>query len=393
MNYNNRYENDSTAAMRTVCAVAFIIFSFCFLYFRQADVLCLAQHVLSGGQTVYSPVWGAVLITFALFLLHRGVNSYFRINRRFHWLTYLPPMLLLTIITDISPDIDKRFSFGSWLWVAPLVLIVWTVSVYALKSIQNYEADINSRGVLSRLTWVNLFALGIMFMATGFISAGNDVFHYRAKVETLMVDGRYDEATMVGIKSMRTDTSLTMLRCYALARESRMADEMFHYPVACNSSALLPLGNSSRMVLYPVDSLYSFLGARPRPDMGTSHYLRALLASGYHNKAISDYILCGMLVDRNIDAFVHELPKHYAINDSLPVHYREALIMYTHMRSRPVLIYKNQVMDTDFDDFKSFEDSITDPKARMLAVHEQYFGTYWWYYDYGNKVIGYRKNY
>lgn len=50
-------------------------------------------------------------------------------------------------------------------------------------------------------------------------------------------------------------------------------------------------------------------------------------------------------------------------------------------------------MDTDFDDFKSFEDSITDPKARMLAVHEQYFGTYWWYYDYGNKVIGYRKNY
>lgn len=63
------------------------------------------------------------------------------------------------------------------------------------------------------------------------------------------------------------------------------------------------------------------------------------------------------------------------------------------MRSRPVLIYKNQVMDTDFDDFKSFEDSITDPKARMLAVHEQYFGTYWWYYDYGNKVIGYRKNY
>lgn len=388
MNYNNRSENDSTAAMRAVCAVAFIIFSFCFLYFRQADVLCLAQHVLSGGQTAYSPAAGAVLITLTLFLLHRIVNSYFKINRRFHWLTYLPPMLLLTIISDISPDIDKRFSFGSWLWVAPLVLIVWTISVSALKSIQNYEADINSRGVLSRLTWVNMFALCMMFMVAGFISAGNDVFHYRAKIETLMVEGRYSDASSVGIKSMHTDTSLTMLRCYALARESRMADQLFNYPLAGNSKTLLPLDQSSRMVLYPTDSLYRFLGARPSRGMDTPRYLKALLASGYHNKAISDYILCGMLVDRDIDAFVRELPKHYTVNDSLPVHYREALILYTHMRSNPLLIYKNQVMDTDFDDFKSFEDSIPDLKARMLAVHNHYFGTYWWYHDYGNKANG-----
>ena len=95
-----------------------------------------------------------------------------------------------------------------------------------------------------------------------------------------------------------------------------------------------------------------------------------------------------MLVDRDIDAFVRELPKHYTVNDSLPVHYREALILYTHMRSNPLLIYKNQVMDTDFDDFKSFEDSIPDLKARMLAIHNHYFGTYWWYHDYGNKANG-----
>ena len=66
MNYNNRHDNDSTTIMRIVCAVAFVTFSFSFLYLRQSDVLSVAQHVLSGGQTTYSPTWGAVIITLTL---------------------------------------------------------------------------------------------------------------------------------------------------------------------------------------------------------------------------------------------------------------------------------------------------------------------------------------
>ena len=39
-------------------------------------------------------------------------------------------------------------------------------------------------------------------------------------------------------------------------------------------------------------------------------------------------------------------------------------------------------MDTDFDDFQKLEDSISESSARRLALFEQYFGTYWYYYEY-----------
>ena len=63
-------------------------------------------------------------------------------------------------------------------------------------------------------------------------------------------------------------------------------------------------------------------------------------------------------------------------------HYREALVLYTHRRANPLVVYKNQVMDTDFDDFQKLEDSISESSARRLALFEQYFGTYWYYYEY-----------
>ena len=383
MNYNNSLENDSTTTMRVVCAVAFVTFSFVFLFFRQADVMAVAQHVLSGGMTVYYPFVGATLITLVLFLLQHGINSVLHINHRMHWTTFFPSMLLLAFITDISPEVDRHFSIGAWAWAGPLLLAVWTLAGMTLRKIQKYEADIHSRGLFSRLMWVNLFPMGLMMMLVGIVSANDDTFHYKAKMERMMKDGEYDKAATVGEKSLVKDISLTMLRCYALAREGRMADEMFKYPVCGTSETLLPTKNGSRMMMYPVDSLYRFLGAKPYGEMTTGQYLKALEASGYESKAVADYRLCGMLVDRNIDAFVRELPRYYHVNDSLPLHYKEALTLYTHKRSAPLIIYKNQIMDTDFDDMQKLVEANKDADERRLAVFNQYFGTYWWYYEYG----------
>ena len=61
------------------------------------------------------------------------------------------------------------------------------------------------------------------------------------------------------------------------------------------------------------------------------------------------------------------------------------MTLYTHRRANPLVIYHNQVMDTDFDDLQKLEDESKEASARKLAVSEQYFGTYWWYFDYGRK--------
>ena len=69
MNYNHPNKNSSTVAIRLMCAIVFLTFSFVWLYCFQADVLAAAQHVLSKGLTSYKPFVGAVLITLVLQVL------------------------------------------------------------------------------------------------------------------------------------------------------------------------------------------------------------------------------------------------------------------------------------------------------------------------------------
>ena len=69
MNYNNPHKNSSTVGIRLMCAIVFLTFTFGFLYFFQADILAVAQHVLSGGLTHYNCLTGAVLLTLGLQLL------------------------------------------------------------------------------------------------------------------------------------------------------------------------------------------------------------------------------------------------------------------------------------------------------------------------------------
>ena len=120
----NNYKN-STVIVRIVCAILFCLFSFIYLYKYQAEILTIAQHVLSNGQTHYNHLIGAILITLVLFLLQLGVFAITRFPNWFHALTYFPSMLTLAVITDVSPRIDRGFSFGAWLWVYPLLLILF----------------------------------------------------------------------------------------------------------------------------------------------------------------------------------------------------------------------------------------------------------------------------
>lgn len=79
------------------------------------------------------------------------------------------------------------------------------------------------------------------------------------------------------------------------------------------------------------------------------------------------------------------LPLFYKVDSTLPRHYREALTLYTHSRSNPSVVFRDDVMDTDFNDLQALEKLHPDMLERRLAVFDQYKGTYWWYYEYGGK--------
>lgn len=382
MNYNRSNKNNSTTGIRLMCAIVFVLFSFCWLFFFQPNLLIMAQHVLSGGLTHYNRWVGAILITLALMLLQMAVYSLTKLNRRAYSLTYGPSLLLLGLLTDVTQDGGGDISYASSWWLVLILLIIWLLYVFVARLLQQVE-DADEAHIFSSTMWHNMLTLALLMMCTAWIGNTNAVFHYRLKIEQCLLDGDVEGALKTGRKSLESDEHLLMLRMHALARQGALGEHLFEYPITGNTSQMLPTDSLSHLTMYPTDSLYKFIGARPVGRMAPMRYLQLVERkdSVYH-QVVSDYQLCGYLIDRQIDTFAKEISRYYTINDSLPKHYREALTLYTHLRSHPVVVYHNSVMDEDYENLTQLERQYPHSTERKVKVEEHYRGTYWYYYRY-----------
>ncbi|MBQ9668867.1 MAG: hypothetical protein IJV45_09045 [Prevotella sp.] len=324
------HKKNGTITVRVMCAIVFMVFTFLWLYDFQADVLAIAQHVLSGGQTHYDRTIGAVIITLVLQLLQLGVYSVTRLARRTHALTYLPSMLLLTVLSDIPPTIDQHFSFGAWTWIVPLVLLVWAVIVWLARHVLPFENDDKQpTGLFSRRMWLNLLQMVVMMLVVALVGNSNSVFHFSAHAESSLLRGDDLEALRVGERSLETDENLTMLRIYALGRRGELGDRLFDYPIVGTSADMLPLkGSHARLRLLPVDSIWKSFGARPVYRVEARQFLHALSVDSVAHPMYADYILCGQLIDRDLNAFAKTLPQYYPDSLPIPRYYREALELH-----------------------------------------------------------------
>lgn len=387
---NARFRNTGNSTVRWTCAIVFLTFSFLWLYCFQADVLATFQHVMSGGRTHYNRLLGAVLITALLQVLQLLVYSVFRLTNRGHALTYFPSMLGLALISAISTDIRQSYAWG-WGWLlVPVVLIAWVGVCLVVRYIQNVEPDKNVNVFFSRPMWINTLILFLMMVGVAAVSNTNAVFHYRMRAETCLLRGDYKGALNAGWESYESDVHLQMIRMYAMARRGELGERLFHYPIVGNSSVMLPTGGASCFVRYPVDSLYRVFGARPARPMLPTTYLQLVSRDSTHSSPIAlDYELCGLLIDRKLDDFVDRLCSSTAGSDSLdtnslPLHYREALTLYNHLRRHPKVIYHNAVMEEDYRNLQELENKYPDATERKGKVEDWYGRTYYYYYKYAN---------
>ena len=369
--------------VRWTCAIVFMLFSFLWLYGFEADVLAAFQHVVSEGRTEYHPLLGAVLITLALQALQLLVHALLRLTNRGHALTYFPSMLALALISAISTDIAESYDWGFWWILVPLVLAGWVFVCLVVRYIQNVEPDKHLMVFLSRPMWINMLVLSVMMVMVAAVSNTNAVFHYRMKAEACLLRGDYEGALDAGWESLESDADLQMIRMYAMARRGELGQRLFHYPIVGGSSMMLPTSGATSFVRYPVDSLYRSFGARPARQILPTTYLKALPATSMSK----DYQLCGLLIDRKLDDFVSLLLSSSSSGDSLdtarlPLHYREALTLYNHLRRHPVLIYRNPVMEEDFRNLQELERKYPDATERQGKVEDLYGLTYYYYYKY-----------
>ena len=364
-------KRSSTAKMQIACAIIFITFTYVYLAFYQADVLAVAQHVFSGGLTNYSYTLAPLLITLVLYLLQVGVYAVTRVKRRFHGLTYFPSFLVLTMITDIPVDIDLHHSLGAWWIILPLCLILWGGLIWIARQLEPIETEPHSNGWFSRYMWVNLLQMLVMILLVNFIASNDRLFHERMRMEHLMKEKQYEKALEVGEKSLQTDSSLTMLRIACLYRTGELGSRLFSYPLVGGSQSMYINGTSVKALMWQA----------PVWMYGTSPWMQKHRLKYRLSK---EYELCALLLDKKLDEFVRKLVKYHELT-KLPTHYKEALLLYCHLRTHPIVEFHDNVMDADFADYQSMERKYSNPVERQSVLRDTYSNTYWYYYDYGNK--------
>lgn len=372
------YKKDSTIAVIATSAIVFCLFSFLFIYCYQTPTLAYEQHVLSGGVTVYHPLVSAILITVVGAVLQVVVYGMTRLNGVSHSLTYLPSMLLLAILTSGYPDGEGGLSMGMWLWFVPVILIVY---VCLLKVIKQWisSPNIPSENFLSsRVLLINSLTMVVMMFFVLKVSNGDELFHRQIRAEKLLLENRYAElakegqgrsllAQRTGITAMdgrfnstseRTDSTLTLLRFLAMDHQGTLADSVFMQPVVGSTASLLRMENI-------------------RPLLCTKRFLM--------RRHSFDYKMCALLAERDLDRFAHLLSERVNLNDStvcdsLPRHYKEALVLYQHLRSKPLTNFSDPVLETDYRDMKDLQHECANIDERKHALYQNYKNSYWQYY-------------
>lgn len=363
----------------TICNIVFVSFCFCYLYYYQADLLSLMQYTYSDGQTHYNHLWGAVLT--ALLLLSVNLLA-IRRNKEFHtfsaW-TFFPSAILLTFITGGRQTEDLNLSFG---FIACMSLIAVCLYVIFSKCIRNFirtnSEKINNNSFIKNL-WINLLIITVQFMYVCAFSNSDRLFHARLHVLQSLCEKDYDEALSTIVKLETSDRQLTTLIVYTLSKKNMLAERLFEYPLRGGSVSLLP--DSTLTSKFGFDEIYHHLNLKI-PGNQIHNSIEFIRHGKGINKQAADYILCGYLMDKNLDAFVENITKYYDINDLLPKHYREALTLYVHSHTTPKVIFKNSIMDADFQDYQNMEHDITDTEERKNKLRDTYGNTYWYYYQY-----------
>lgn len=383
----NRVKYSQDTLKRVLCTFVFTLFSFFFLYFYQADLMTIIQHVLSEGQTHYNHFVGAVLITIVLLLIQVGVVRLFQRMRLAWAFTFVPSSLLLAMITDVRQSASAANGFLEFGWggyVLPSCFILFFVVVWIFNSSGIAEKYSMNSMNQTRQLWINLALVLLQMLFVCGWSNSDRVLHDRVHVEQSLADNDVDEALLTLQQHSDADENLTMLTAYSLSRKGELPERLFEFPLKGGSAALMPNGDNIGFGLLADTTFYAYLGNAYLQRMSTMHYLDYQRRHKRLNRRSVDYLLCAYLMDKKLDAFAHNITRYYEVNDSvqLPKHYKEALILYTHSHANPCVVLHDNVLDADFEDMQKLENSITDARERKTALRDTYGNTYWYYYMY-----------
>lgn len=383
----NNIKDNVTVFTTTVCDIVFCLFTYLYLYAYQCNLLAAVQSALSGGTTTYNRTIGAVIITALLYALKRAVATWtrrFSLLKAYPAFNVFPSAILLAFLTDANPENACCYNLAKWAWLLPLTLIAVYAAIYVLGRIENEEQKEETVCPLANTLWRNgLVVLSALLYVCIAANTDRDI-HNRLTMEASIISGNYNDAIVRVKKTSAADPSSGMLRAYALACEGKLGERLFEHAPEGGSGVLLPDGKSARCLLMSDAEILKGIGLPRRAGLPDAAKWQKMRKRGLCKASLRDYELCEYLLDKDIDRFAEAMLAYrlFDINRQ-PKHYREAMVLYTHMRSNPIMKYENAVMEADYQEFMNIIKQTTDPAQRKSTAEASYGTTYWFYFFYG----------
>lgn len=363
----------------------FALFSFFYLYCMQPDLLACFQYILSDGLTSYSPLVGGLIITVLLVLVGELLAYAWALPMPYVALSYFPSALILAGITLGMPAADGIHIPGEVLAWCVVVLLLGGVGVFLLRKYASFLVQGNYRFTDM---WPNVVVLFLFFLFVGGTGNTEETLHDQLKAERLLCREDYRGLVKWRASASHATETCQAIRALALAREHRLGEELFRGPRIAGAASLLVDEDDFLLCDSLEYKFYALWGAKPgehvrqKPDLFFKMILERNLCDSLDRADIADLYLSSLLLDRKLDRFASEVTAYYPLNDSLPRHYREALVLYKRIRTSPVCVLHDESLEENYNDYLEMSRAQEPAEARRNALQRAFGRTYWFYYNY-----------
>lgn len=366
--FSDRYRN-KVRLLHLCDYLLFCLFCFAFLSGLQSDLISLT--FMKVFHLPYLFVSGG--IAFILTVLFVGIqiifNRFLRLKGRCHAISFIPSFLLLTLFTNLVPEI-RITAF------IPIIAGICTFIVLIKISPRGFH----THDTFWTLLQPNLVCILVCFLFVTLFSNTNDIFHYELKTERKLIYGHNEAALQVGQESLESSHLLLSLRANALSKEKKLGEQLFEFPIPSGDSDLFfNQKELSRMICSKEQLIKKGI-----PE-SYQQFVQKIHSGTFSPKDSleSDYWLCTLLLEKKLDLFAQWLTKCYPINKvhtNLPKHYREALVLYNSLFIHPRIIYHSVSTEQNYEDFMELYNKYKNKVERNNFTRRLYGNTYWWYY-------------
>lgn len=384
MNYNNQISYKTAGVIRYSCALLFLAFCFCYLYFIEGEQLAAVQHIYSHGMTHYDSLTGAFIIPIILLVIQWLTAFICKLPSPLYAMSYAPSFIALTLLCHLCENRTGTFVFGNWTWVVPLLLIMFVVSVIISRCFfeTSNPSNINSHA------WKNYAILLIFVITMGLISATKDTVIYELKTERLISEKKFSDASKVAYSSLATSPRLNQLRAYAYTHEGQLTEHLFDYPQRFQGRGLIDINDTSWCYRIDARNIEAFLGSISGSNIrNTRRYLELINANdSTRNNRTKDYFLCYLLLEQDVETFTKKVADYYTLTpDSLPTLYQTALLVHEAPTDSAAIFAVPYACDSVKQEYLAYLDmsvQYADPVERRNRLRREYSHTYIWYHDY-----------